>query len=75
VQVSQVDETALDKWTQKNNVHFPVRIVRDGDKKIRLAWGVRSLPWLILTDCRHKVCAEGFAVAELDEKLERLSTE
>jgi hypothetical protein len=32
-------------------------------------WGVRGLPWLILTDAKHVVVAEGFDVGQLDEKL------
>jgi hypothetical protein len=37
--------------------------------RLRFNWGVRSLPWLFLTDKEHVVIAEGFVVAELDEKL------
>ena len=33
------------------------------------AWGVHSLPWLILTDDKHLVRVEGFPLAELDGKL------
>jgi hypothetical protein len=40
-------------------------------EKIRFAWGVKSLPWLILTDRQHVVRAEGFGLAGLDERLER----
>ncbi len=39
-------------------------------EKIRFAWGVKSLPWLILTDSRHVVAATGFGLSELDEKIE-----
>jgi internalin A len=38
-------------------------------QQTRFAWGVRSLPWLILTDCNHVVTAEGFGPGELDEKI------
>jgi hypothetical protein len=30
---------------------------------------VRSLPWMILTDNKHIVRANGFPLSELDEKL------
>jgi len=53
----------------KNNIHFAVGIIQDDDEKIRFSWGVRSLPWLILTDKEHIVTTEGFTLAELDEKL------
>jgi len=38
-------------------------------KKNRFVWGVKSLPWLILTDQKHIVEANGFSLAELDEKI------
>lgn len=38
------------------------------DNHTRYNWGVRSLPWMILTDKNHIVAAEGFTVSELDEK-------
>jgi hypothetical protein len=41
-------------------------------EKTRLAWGVRSLPWLILTDQKRIVRAEGFALAELDARIEEM---
>jgi len=37
---------------------------------IRLICGVKSLPWLILTDSKHTVRAEGFGLTQLDEKIE-----
>jgi hypothetical protein len=38
-------------------------------EKTRFTWGVRSLPWLILTDSKHIIRAEGFNLSELDEKI------
>jgi hypothetical protein len=71
VQASDVDQNALDEWLKKYNVPFSSML--EGDtRKIRFAWGVQSLPWLILTDRRHVVCAEGFPLGELDEKLKQL---
>ena len=69
VQTSKVDEDKLNDWIQKNNIHFPVGMVEGDEKKTRFTWGVRSLPWLILTDAEHVVTAEGFSLTELDEKL------
>ena len=69
VQTSKVDEDKLNDWIQKNNIHFPVGMIQDDEEKTRFTWGVRSLPWLILTDAEHVVTAEGFSMAELDEKL------
>ena len=33
--------------------------------------GRQGLPWLVLTDEKHIVVAEGFGVEELDSKIER----
>ena len=42
-------------------------------EKTRFDWGVRSLPWLILTDKENIVRAEGFSINELDERITTLS--
>jgi hypothetical protein len=36
-------------------------------------WGVRSLPWLILTNPQHIVRAEDFRLSELDEKINSIT--
>ncbi len=70
VQASKVDQKKLNEWVKKNNIPFPVGIIQDDEEKIRFAWGVKSLPWLILTDSKHSVRAEGFGLTELDDKVE-----
>lgn len=69
VHASKVGENKLDEWTNRNNISFPVGMIEDNNEKTRFGWGVRSLPWLILTDKQHVVTAEGFGMAELDQKL------
>ena len=69
VQASKADQDKLNNWIKKNNIPFPVGMIQDDEEKTRFTWGVRSLPWLILTDKKHIVTAEGFSLAELDEKL------
>jgi len=44
-------------------------MIQGDEKKIRFTWGVKSLPWLILTDREHVTTAEGFGVDELDDKI------
>ncbi|MCE5341341.1 MAG: carboxypeptidase-like regulatory domain-containing protein [Planctomycetaceae bacterium] len=39
------------------------------DEKDLFGWGVKSLPWLVLTDKQHKIIADGFSVDEIDAKL------
>jgi protocatechuate 3,4-dioxygenase beta subunit len=69
VQASNVDKNTLDEWVKKSNVPFSVGMVQDEAEKARFAWGVRSLPWLILTDTSHIVRAAGFPFKELNDKL------
>jgi len=69
VQASQVTEKTLNEWIKKYNIPFSVGAITEDIEKTRFTWGVRSLPWLILTDKQHVVTSEGFTSAELDEKL------
>ncbi|HUW19984.1 MAG TPA: hypothetical protein VMW16_11845 [Sedimentisphaerales bacterium] len=75
VQASKVDEKELSDWMKKLNVPFPSGMIEGDEEKIRFAWGVRSLPWLILTDRQSIVAAEGFSLSELDEKLRQTNRE
>jgi hypothetical protein len=48
-------------------------MIQGDEEKTNIAWGgVRSLPWLILTDRKHIVRAAGFSINELDEKITTL---
>ena len=69
VQASKVDENALNEWVKENNIPFPVGMVQGNVEKSRFAWGVRSLPWLILTDRKHVIQSEGFGINDLNEKI------
>jgi protocatechuate 3,4-dioxygenase beta subunit len=70
VQAGDADRSALEQWLKGRSIDVPVGRIEADVKKTTFAWGVRSLPWLILTDTQHKVVAEGFAVGELDAKVE-----
>ena len=72
VHASEVDEEALNEWMKDCNVPFPAKTITHDPEKTRFAWGVKSLPWLILTDRTRVVCAEGFSLGELDSKLSPL---
>lgn len=69
VQAAKIDNEMLNEWVKQYNIPFPVGIIEGDEEGIRLAWGVRSLPWLMLTDREHVVAAEGFSLFELDERL------
>jgi hypothetical protein len=73
IQVSKTDESDLSEWIKENNFSFPVGMVQGDEEKARFSWGVRSLPWLILTDKEHIVRAEGFGIDTLYEKLKEIS--
>jgi uncharacterized GH25 family protein len=75
VQASKIDENTLNDWVKKYNIPFAVGMVQGNVEKSRFAWGVRSLPWLILTDRKHVVRSEGFGVTELGDKLKQVSRE
>ena len=47
-------------------------MIQGDEEKIRFTWGVKFLPWLILTDKQHIVQADGFSINELDEKITAL---
>ncbi len=69
IQSSKIELEPFDKWIQENNIPFTIGVIPSDQEKTKLEWGVKSLPWLILTDKNHKVTAEGFGIAELDEKI------
>jgi len=69
IQAANVDENALNEWVKKYGIPFSVGTVKDDVEKTKFAWGVRSLPWLILTDSKHVVVAEGFQFNGLNEKI------
>jgi hypothetical protein len=69
VQTSKVEQDALNEWLKGQNISFPVGMVSNDEQTIRFTWGIKSLPWLVLTDREHIVKSEGFTPAELNEKL------
>lgn len=75
IQAAKVDESALQQWVQEQNFSLPVAAIKADITKAKFAWGIQSLPWLILTDAAHVVHAEGFTVAELPRKLESIAEE
>ncbi len=69
VQASKIDDKTLNEWVKGTNIAFPVGVVQGDVEKTSFAWGVKSLPWLILTNDKHSVVAEGFNLNELDINL------
>jgi len=69
VQASKIDENTLNEWVKKYKIPFAVGIVQGNVEKSRFAWGVRSLPWLILSDRKHIIRSGGFGINALNEKI------
>jgi hypothetical protein len=72
VHAAQVEDGALRQWTEKNKIPFPMGAIAGDIDKTKSAWGVNSLPHLILTDKKHTVVAEGFGLNELDKQVEAI---
>jgi len=69
VHIAAPGETPPSEWLEKNRIPLLTEDLDDGRAKARQIWGARMLPWLVLTDGNHVVTAEGFALDELDQKL------
>ena len=75
IHASMVDDNKLRLWNQKYRINFPVGMIKSDEEKTRFTWGVRSMPWLILTDKKHIVRAEGFSISELGNKYKLIAGE
>ncbi len=69
IHTSNVEQEYLDEWLKEYNISFPVGIIDKNEEQTRLNWGVKALPWMILTDKEHVVQAEGFSINKLDEEI------
>ncbi|MBN2591361.1 MAG: hypothetical protein JXA96_15965 [Sedimentisphaerales bacterium] len=72
IHAGPVERQTLVDGLEKNGIQLPVGIIEKSLHEIERNWGVRSLPWLILTDKNHIVSAEGFGYQELNEKLNEI---
>jgi hypothetical protein len=72
VQASIIEQAKLNEWIKENDITFPVGMIESDSEKTRFNWGAKSLPWLILTNKKHIVTAEGFNLDEIDEKITTL---
>ncbi len=66
VQAADVDAVALEQWVKDQGLAIPLGSIKTDVNKTTFAWGVQSLPWLILTDKGHNVTAGGFSIGDLD---------
>lgn len=64
VSVSSASDDELRECARKQQISFPLGRVSGEVEKVKTAWGVQSLPWLVLTDEKHVVRAEGLTLEE-----------
>ncbi len=72
VQASKSETNQLTEWVKQNNIPFPVGFIVGDEEKVRFDRGVKSMPWLMLTDKEHVVRAEGFGLDELERNVREI---
>lgn len=70
VQSWEVEGDALNQWVKENKIPFQIGRITGNAEKTRFAWGVVSLPHLVLTNKEHIVVAEDFGLGDLDKQIE-----
>jgi protocatechuate 3,4-dioxygenase beta subunit len=73
IQATVTTDESFNEWKNANPPPYPVGRLVKKSSEAKWVTGVESLPWLILTDKEHRVAAEGFALDELDAKLNALA--
>ena len=70
VEASGSEKKRVDAWVKRHSIKVPVgKLFEELLEEIRQAWGIETLPRLVLTDRSHVVTAEGFALEELEAKI------
>jgi protocatechuate 3,4-dioxygenase beta subunit len=59
-------------WVRENHIPYSTDVMPGNVKDTKDNWGIKFLPWLILTDKNHVVCAEGFVIGDLDKVLQEM---
>ena len=63
VHATDADRNILNDWLKEYNVSLPLGMIKEnpsfslgtGEEKTKFNWGVKALPWLILTDKEHVI--------------------
>ncbi|MBN2590414.1 MAG: carboxypeptidase regulatory-like domain-containing protein [Sedimentisphaerales bacterium] len=69
IHASAIEREYLDNWLKENNISFSVGMIETNEEQTKFNWGVRALPWLILTNKEHAVVSEGFGVNEIENEI------
>jgi glutaredoxin len=73
IHASKIEKEKINEWIKENDISFTVGMIENDEEQTRFNLGVRSLPWLILTDKNHIVTAEGFSIDDLYEKIKDMN--
>lgn len=80
IQVAPVHEDDLAKWKRQNKIHFPIYVLPgrghsgripllkqtpDVTQSLQQDWGVKSLPWTLLTDEQQRIVASGVNIGRV----------
>ena len=65
IQAAPIERERLDAWIGDNHIALPTGMIRANQEQTFRAWGVKSLPWLILTDVQHIVTGEGGRIEDV----------
>lgn len=63
------------QWIAQKQTAFHIGSITKDPQATRKKWGVKSLPWLIVTNADHKVVAEGLSVSEFKVKMTESTSE
>ena len=69
IQNGQADRDKLNSWLNDNDIAFDTAVLGQEVDDAKFKLGLKSMPWLILTDGDLMVVAEGFSIDELETKL------
>jgi len=72
VQAAKCEPDEMVKLAAESGKDIRLGVVTGSLEDTQRAWGMQSLPWLILTDKSHIIRAEGFAPADLQTKLDEI---
>jgi len=65
VDISGTASEDLKTWKTDYDIPFTVAPIKGDFEETKLDWGVKSLPWLILTNKKHVVTGEGLSIEEV----------
>ena len=75
IQAADVDIKAFNTWVEDSDFEFPIGLIEGDVDEIKFNWSIQVLPWLILTDNKHIVRAEGFSIIDLGNRLNQIDDE